>query len=226
MVSQQSGTNVEINTIIEYLSRRSLLWYIILEMLYDHCNKALAVYEMEKKYIEKYGKAPPVVIHTARAKYILEKLESMGLVRRIKIKGLRGLRWYITDKGIKVFERLQEVKFVRGVVSRNVSGRTMKIRTREPLDLSVLSTVSISYFRRLIEELPEIYLGIKTHAPRMWKHYKYNSTHNYLVETSYISSTLLVNNILKNTLLKKLKLHNYSKMENLMLMDGNSHLGN
>jgi len=75
--------------------------------LYENRKMALTVHEIHKKYAERY-KMPLEIIDRRGILRVLKRLEQMELIRLVQIKGLRGKRWIITEKGVKVYERLRE----------------------------------------------------------------------------------------------------------------------
>ena len=101
-----------LNTIANYISR-SLRRISILEILYNNRDRALSTgqidKELEKMHTCPFTGAKGMSGYYAKTKKILQHFEEMGLVKSIEIKGLRGhYRWYITDKGIRVYEIIKE----------------------------------------------------------------------------------------------------------------------
>jgi len=109
---QTEKEELEIVTIVDHLKDRPI-WVSILDVLYnsevpltvDRIKKRLEGKEPcegERKMLYEEG----VTFSRSYIIYIVERLASMKVIASIKVDGFRGKRWYITDRGKKVYERV------------------------------------------------------------------------------------------------------------------------
>ena len=94
-------TEIEINTIIKKLDDRPT-WLAILEALCNNKDYAVTVWEI-LQYILEHTIYKPYASNINRT---LNRMKIMGIVNSMEIKGLRGKRWYLTEKGLNFCERL------------------------------------------------------------------------------------------------------------------------
>ena len=103
---------LEIATIVDHIKDRPL-WISILDVLYN--SEVPLTLDRIKKRLE--GKEPcegerkilyveGVSFSRSHILYVIERLTSMKVIASIKVDGFRGKRWYITDRGKKVYERV------------------------------------------------------------------------------------------------------------------------
>jgi DNA gyrase/topoisomerase IV subunit A len=101
MTAKTRREEVEINTIVKKLSDKGI-WAFVLEALYNDKDCALTAWDIFKYIREHKGLNP----YISRINDILNKMKEMGLVASMEIKGLRGRRWYLTEKGLNVCKML------------------------------------------------------------------------------------------------------------------------
>jgi hypothetical protein len=109
---QTEREELEIAVIADYIDDRPV-WIGILDVLYN--SKVPLTLDRIKKRLE--GKEPcegegrilyeeGVTYSKSHIQRVLERLASMKVIASIKVDGFRGKRWYITDRGKKVYERV------------------------------------------------------------------------------------------------------------------------
>ena len=101
-IKKKNLEDMKISTLAEYVSRRSR-WLDILDVLYSS-DVPLTIHEIDRR-MERNLK---IKIDRRLIKYVLSRCREMGIVDSLKIEGLRGVRWYITDIGKKVYEKILE----------------------------------------------------------------------------------------------------------------------
>jgi hypothetical protein len=105
MTERERKRYIEIQTIIRKLKGRST-WVTILRVLYENKDYAVTSWDV-LKYMIKYKGVKPYV---SRINDILGKMEAMGIVSHMEIKGLRGKRWYLTEKGLEICKMVFQKK--------------------------------------------------------------------------------------------------------------------
>jgi DNA-binding transcriptional ArsR family regulator len=98
--------DMKILALASYISRRSR-WLDVLDVLYKS-EIPLTINEIDVR-IENLIRRGIILgdkIDRRSIRYVLRRCREMGIVASLEIKGLRGVRWYLTDIGRKVYEKI------------------------------------------------------------------------------------------------------------------------
>ena len=99
--------DMEVSVLVEYISNRPGYWIDVLDVLY-RAKVPLTIHEIDKRIENLIRKGIILGDKTDRRtiRYVLKRCQEMGIVASLKVEGLRGVRWYLTDIGRKVYEKI------------------------------------------------------------------------------------------------------------------------
>jgi len=99
--------DLKISILVRYISKRPGYWIDVLDVLY-RTETPLTMHEIDKRIEDliRKGIILGYKIDGRSIYYILKRCQEMGIVASLKVEGLRGIRWYLTDVGRKVYEKI------------------------------------------------------------------------------------------------------------------------